>query len=822
MGRTLHAIGPESSGTKVHRKNGARVRLLTPDSSQNGGDLSDSSFTDVEGEGDEDDDDQNDEASGFSDGESGIVKVPLRNARRKSVMPKSAPVIKVNDIEYLDVPDHSPGNSITSINSIASLLKEKLALTLPAVVKKPPKRSNEYKLHAFVGLLFLCIVFLVGFAYVFYHQQVLQRAYFPKIRFNNKDRVVRIYNEKDNEVLVGFLGQDLGHDTAFACLPRDQIQEAACMEWMHKARLYMSYKEYEGSKCYRIIWTSLSEDLAPTDCYDWTSEYGHWYGGGQTPNMQWPVERGEIKMAPFITGDTSKHQWGNVVKRYFINSNGVVLFVDPSTPLYISINETYSKKFCLQAKHDNFSYVYHRPLPTLNYTICTSENITSLHQSRIYDRPVSTLSLKDREMIDKLMTEPIWHIIPSNSSELTEKNIFNYSEDVLKYKFLKHGHILINEFWQENIGDFVLDNSRFPKMNDTIDILHRRGFRIIFSIQPFISTEAVTFKEAVRNELLVSQRGPDHYIPSLTRYKSVLSAGVIDITKKVTIPWLQNKLKPLMDNYAVDCFYVDIGSAYDLPFYYEFEDALANPDEYKTVFMDSMSSKIDIVGVSSAITRPNGPVFVSLPPYPSTWESLQSVIASVLTYGIIGFPLVMPGPIGGSNITKMFKTTDNETEKMDETLPDKELYMRWLQLSAFLPAMSFSYLPQKYGDEKVINLAESISNLRETLVNPIVKEYLKAYGPLDEGLPFNRPLWMLDPKDPICHTIVDEFSVGEELIVAPVITKDAREREIYLPAGVWRDGIDGSLMKGSRWLHHHPVEEDKIAYFVRMPDDTRF
>jgi hypothetical protein len=36
------------------------------------------------------------------------------------------------------------------------------------------RRPQEYKLRAFVGILFLSIAFLVGFAYVFYHQQVLQ------------------------------------------------------------------------------------------------------------------------------------------------------------------------------------------------------------------------------------------------------------------------------------------------------------------------------------------------------------------------------------------------------------------------------------------------------------------------------------------------------------------------------------------------------------------------------------------------------------------------------------------------------------------------
>lgn len=45
---------------------------------------------------------------------------------------------------------------------------------------------------------------------------------------------------------------------------------------------------------------------------------------------------------------------------------------------------------------------------------------------------------------------------------------------------------------------------------------------------------------------------------------------------------------------------------------------------------------------------------------------------------------------------------------------------------------------------------------------------------------------------------------------------------VYLPQGVWKDGVDGSMRKGSRWIHNYRVPEDKIAYFVKMPDNTRF
>ena len=63
-----------------------------------------------------------------------------------------------------------------------------------------------------------------------------------------------------------------------------------------------------------------------------------------------------------------------------------------------------------------------------------------------------------------------------------------------------------------------MDTQRFPTMADTIKILQRRGFKIVLSIQPFISTESINFKQAVKEKLLVSQRtNNSESIPALTR-----------------------------------------------------------------------------------------------------------------------------------------------------------------------------------------------------------------------------------------------------------------------------------------------------------------
>ncbi|XP_012532072.2 myogenesis-regulating glycosidase isoform X3 [Monomorium pharaonis] len=746
-----------------------------------------------------------------------MAKVPLQAPpRRKSRIVSSSVNEKMgNDATELSSAQ-SATSTITSVNSISSLLKEKLQLSLPQALRSSAKRQNaDYRLKAFVGILFLCIVFLVGFAHIYYTQHVLQRAYFEKFRFNKNERVMRVYSSTGAEVIAARLGEGIPPNTGvYPCLPHHQRQDSVCLEWLQQTRLYLAHTKREGMHCYHVTWQSLSPYYNPKDCFDWSSKRGHWYGAGQIQNMAYPLEHGRLELSPFITGDVRKHPFGNVLKRYFLNSKGATILVDPETPLYVSINANRTNDFCLQAKHDAFAYINHlTPLPQLNYTICATDNMKSLHSSMAEKSLWDGLKPDELHAVHSLLSEPVWQISPTN-----EAAIYNYTEDVIALGFLRQGHVLLSEEWQPSPGDFVLDEERFPSMEETINIIHRRGFRIVFSIQPFISTESINFKDAVANRLLISERGSDPRIPALTRYKQSNSAGVLDITNNKTLPWLQTKLESLIMKYHVDSFYLDLGTAQDMPHYYKCEQPLTNPDHYKTIFTRSILGTIPVIGVSSAISRPRAPVFVSLPPFPSSWKAIKTVIPTVLSYGMIGYPFIMPGAVGGDVALPM--SDNNPDNDFEVDLPDKELYIRWLQLSTFLPVIRFTHLPSKYSDESVLEIAKRLTTLRQKTVTPLLKKY--ANETLDTGLPIIRPLWMLDPADPACHVVVDEFSVGEELIVAPVLYSGSRQREIYLPAGVWRDGIDGSLRKGSRWIHNYRVAEDKVAYFVKMPDNTRF
>lgn len=420
------------------------------------------------------------------------------------------------------------------------------------------------------------------------------------------------------------------------------------------------------------------------------------------------------------------------MKRYFINSKGAAIIIDDETPLHVSVNKD-KKDLCIKAQYNDFAYVNKfTEYAEMKYNICISRDMKSLHFS-IHNHQHAPLwdGLKptDIETLESLISEPVWQIAPRFKHELQTETISKYTEDVINLGFLKQGHVLVNEFWQNEIGDLTVDNDRFDALNDTIDKLHRRGFKVAFTVQPYISTESKNFPDSVQKRLLITERNSDRRIPALTRFKSLASAGVLDITNNNTVPWFLEKLQSVIDMYHIDAFYFDLGTAYDMPHYYQCEKPLINPDYYKAIFTKTFEMVLNVIGVSSAISLPRPPIFVSLPPFESSWEAIKLVIPTILTYGINGYPFIMPGAVGGdiywpgseqfvpSSKGYMEFNITNSTQENGIDLPERELYMRWLQMATFLPVMKFTHLPSKYNDERVLEMAKNLTALRQKVVS---------------------------------------------------------------------------------------------------------
>jgi alpha-D-xyloside xylohydrolase len=120
---------------------------------------------------------------------------------------------------------------------------------------------------------------------------------------------------------------------------------------------------------------------------------------------------------------------------------------------------------------------------------------------------------------------------------------------------------------------------------------------------------------------------------------------------------------------------------------------------------------------------------------------------------------------------------------------EKELWIRWLQLGALMPTMRDMYGAMDgdpvnlWTDEETLDVFRTYAELHTALV-----PYLYRYAEIahEEGLPIVRPLFLNYPDEAPTYTLEDQYMLGDDLLVAPVLEPDQSERSVYLPAGRWR------------------------------------
>jgi alpha-glucosidase len=82
------------------------------------------------------------------------------------------------------------------------------------------------------------------------------------------------------------------------------------------------------------------------------------------------------------------------------------------------------------------------------------------------------------------------------------------------------------------------------------------------------------------------------------------------------------------------------------------------------------------------------------------------------------------------------------------------------------------------------------------------------------GAPIMRPLFWHHQDDPVAVATSDEFLLGENLLVAPILRQGAVARSVYLPRGTWFDfWTDQRHTGGAHIIAHAPLEI--IPLFVR-------
>lgn len=66
--------------------------------------------------------------------------------------------------------------------------------------------------------------------------------------------------------------------------------------------------------------------------------------------------------------------------------------------------------------------------------------------------------------------------------------------------------------------------------------------------------------------------------------------------------------------------------------------------------------------------------------------------------------------------------------------------------------------------------------------------------------------------------LISEFLLGEDTLIAPILIEGTTHRDIYLPAGYWRDENhpERACIQGPIWLKNYEAPIEMLPYFTKI------
>lgn len=382
-------------------------------------------------------------------------------------------------------------------------------------------------------------------------------------------------------------------------------------------------------------------------------------------------------------------------------------------------------------------------------------------------------------------------------------------QDVLKYaqaildNGLPPGVIMIDDTWQEDYGLWRFHPGRFPEPKLMMDQLHEIGFKVMLWVCPFVSADqTLIYNELTPKKALLMDKTTETTTwetsrkPAMIQWWNGISA-LLDFSNPVAVDWFNAQLDYLVDEYDVDGFKLDAG---DMNFY------PANVLSMKDITPNEHCRLYAEIGLDYPLNEYRAcwkmaglPLVQRLHDKRHDWSDLNKLIPHMITEGLVGYTFSCPDMIGGGEF-KSFLNLDTY---------DEDLVVRSAQCHALMPMMQFSVAPWRILSNENMDAIKKSVEIRMKYT-PLIMELARASA--KNGEPIMTNLEYYFPNQGF-ENIADQFMVGANLLVAPVITKGS-ERSVVLPKGQWI-ADDGKKYKGGK-TYEIEVPLDRLLYFEKI------
>ena len=334
------------------------------------------------------------------------------------------------------------------------------------------------------------------------------------------------------------------------------------------------------------------------------------------------------------------------------------------------------------------------------------------------------------------------------------------------------GILMIDDTWQTGYGIWRFNRERFNDARAMIDHLHELGFTVMVWIVPYLCADSPEFREAEADPTRLL-RNPDG-TPFLLRWWNGYSAA-LDMTSEGDVRWLRSVLDSLIRDLGVDGFKFDGGSLDCYP------ELPGKPRAELTHAWNRFALSYRFNEVKDTWKAGGLPLNQRLRDKDHAWngEGLSCVIPDALTASLTGHNFLCPDMVGGGSWICF----------VDGYPLDQELIVRFAQASALFPAMQFSVAPWRILTPENAALVRATQDLHVEMGGYIADCVTRA---AETGEPVLRPLAYNYPGEDF-EDVTDEFLLGDDILVAPVLEKGAVTRQVRFPSGVWESRDCGTF-----------------------------
>jgi alpha-glucosidase len=307
--------------------------------------------------------------------------------------------------------------------------------------------------------------------------------------------------------------------------------------------------------------------------------------------------------------------------------------------------------------------------------------------------------------------------------------------------------------------------------------------RFLGYINPYVVKDKPLCQEAQAKGYLVKNRQGEDYFVDFGEF----DAGIVDFTLPAACVWYKKVIQTNLIAFGLAGWMADFGEY--LPTDVVLHDGtpaeLAH-NEWPAIWARINREAVDEVGARDEILYFMRAGYTGSQKWCGmAWagdqnvdwsedDGLISVIPAALSLAVCGMGLHHSDMGGYTTLFGMKRT--------------RELFQRWVELSAFTPLMR-SHEGNRPGDnwqfdsdDETLDHLARLGQLFQALA-PYRRRLIAENAAT--GIAVMRPLFWEFEGDEVCWTIKDQFLLGSDLLVAPVVREGYRSRKVYLPAGGW-------------------------------------